>query len=175
MSSGRGRTSDQAQVWADVESYAIRVGAESETRALEDAHTEVGQEAQALVRDVLPLEGQRGVIAAVGGRVVSLDLFDKPSSLASYWDGLVAGYALEAVGAPDRAATLADAKAFAAVVAGASSEVGPAVGLGSEVRLAAPGVVGLGLEWADAIVHLAAFASEDQPVDPRPIKRSRRR
>ncbi len=174
MRSGRGRVSDQAQVWADVEDYSHRVGAESATRALEDAHVDVQQEASQLLGDVRPLDGQRGVIAAIGGRVLSLDLFDKPSSLAHYWDGLLAGYALEAMHAPDLPVRLADAKAFAAAVATAGSQGGPAVGLGREVRLTAPGVIGLGLEWSDAVVHLAAFAVDDPPVDARPIRRGRR-
>jgi hypothetical protein len=44
--------------------------------------------------------------------VRSLDLFDKPDTLASYWDSLVRGYAVEALGQPNAIATVADAKAF---------------------------------------------------------------
>jgi hypothetical protein len=174
MRSGRGRVSDQAQVWADVDDYSLRVGAESPTRALEDAHIAAHDKTQALLRDVRPKDDQCGVLTAIGGLIVSLDLFDKPSSLAAYWDGLVAGYAMEAAGAPDVPVNLADAKAFAAAVATAGSRFDPAVGLGHDVRLAAPGIVGLGLEWDGTIVHLAAFASETPPGDTRPIRRRRR-
>lgn len=175
MRDGRGRTSEQARVWADVEEYESRIGTAGPTHALEDSHIEAEREAISLLGHVQPVEGQRGVIAAIDGTVVSIDLFDKPSSLTAYWDGLTAGYALEAVGAGANPANLAGAKAFAALVATAASQSGPAVGLGRDVRVAVPGIVGLGLEWDGTIVHLAAFASEEHARSQRPIRRRGRR
>jgi hypothetical protein len=172
MGHGRGRVSNQAQVWSDVDGYAMRVGASSATHALEDVYVSAEQEARALLSDTHPVEGQRGVIAAIGGEIVSLDLFDKSSSLASYWDGLVAGYALEAMRQPDVAASLDDAKAFAAAVASAAMQSDPAAGLGQELRFVAPNIIGLGLEWEGGVVHLAAFTNTSAS-ETRPIRRRR--
>jgi hypothetical protein len=175
MGHGVGPVSDQGRVWADVEEYAIRAGAESPTAALEDVYGDAEGETRELVGELRPLEGQRGVISAVGGRVISLDLFDKPASLASYWDGLLAGYALEALRQPRNAATLARARSFTETVMKAAVERSPATGLGQELRLAGPGVVGLGLEWEGVLIHLAAFTHERSPMDVTPIQRKRRR
>jgi hypothetical protein len=175
MGHGVGRVSDQGRVWADVEEYAIRAGTHSATAALEDVYLDAGSETCELAAALRPFEGQRGVIAAVAGNLISLDLFDKPASLASYWDGLLAGYALEAMRQPCIPTTLASAKAFATTVMKASAQRSPATGLGQELRLAGPGVIGLGVEWEGARVHLAAFTHEREPTRVLPIQRRRRR
>jgi hypothetical protein len=172
MAQGRGRLSDQQQVWSDVEAYAQRAGARSSTQALEDAYDAAGFEAGRRTENVSVGDGQVGVIAAIGGRVVSLDMFDKPSSLASYWGGLVAGYELEALRQPEVSASLADAKAFATAVATGGTQSDSATGLGRELRLESRDVVGLGLEWEGGVVHLAAFSKRSDHTG-RPIRRRR--
>jgi hypothetical protein len=42
-------------------------------------------------------EGATGVAVAVGGRVVSVDLFDKPATCRKVWDRLLTGVVLDAV------------------------------------------------------------------------------
>jgi hypothetical protein len=172
MTQGRGRQSDQHQVWSDVEGYARRTGARSATQALEDAYSAAECEPGRRSENVSVGDSQVGVITAIGGRVVSLDVFDKPSSFASYWGGLVAGYELEALRQPEVAASLADAKAFATAVASAATQSDPATGLGRELRLESRDVVGLGLEWEGGIVHLAAFSKRSEHTG-RPIRRRR--
>jgi ARG/rhodanese/phosphatase superfamily protein/restriction endonuclease-like protein len=163
MSRGHGRSADQGQVWTDVDAYGHRTGVRSATHALEDTYATIEPDADALLNAVMPLDGQVGVIAAVGGHVISLDLFDKDSALRSYWRGLTAGYALEAVGQPDVTASLEDAAAFAAAVSQTEMLGAPATGLGDELRFESPDVVGLGLAWDGRIVHLAAFKKESDP------------
>jgi hypothetical protein len=159
MSRGHGRVSNQSQVWTDVDAYARRIGARSATHALENAYVASEEEAGALLGEVNVIDGQVGVIAGIGSEAISLDLFDKPSSLASYWRGLVAGYALEAVRQHDAATSLTDDKAFAEAVASAGMQSDPAAGLGDELRFATPEVVGVGLEWKGRLVHLAGFSN----------------
>ena len=46
-----------------------------------------------------PLQpNQIGVVCTIGDEVVGLDLFDRPTTLASYLRGIVAGHALDASG-----------------------------------------------------------------------------
>jgi hypothetical protein len=42
-------------------------------------------------------EGASGIAVALGGRVVSVDVFDKPATLEKLWDRLVQGVALDAL------------------------------------------------------------------------------
>jgi hypothetical protein len=155
---GTGRRSDQSEVWAAVDRYAARFDVDSRTAALEDVHQSIDTDVNELVRQLEPVPEQRGVIVAIGSTVRSLDLFDKPDTLAAYWDGLVRGYAMDALGQPDATATLADAKAFAAVLGEARLTEAPGAGLGVELHLRSHQVVGSGLRWDGAVCHLAAFA-----------------
>jgi hypothetical protein len=110
----------------------------------------------ALIDGLVPADGQRGVIVATANGAICLDLFDKPGTLATYWDGLLAGYALDALEAGAPHFDQADAEAF--VVRILAAEI-PAVGLGTELHIGAGDLTGGALTWAGAVVHLAAFGS----------------
>ncbi|HUS21852.1 MAG TPA: DUF6569 family protein [Aeromicrobium sp.] len=109
-----------------------------------------------LVADVTPLDGQRGVVVAAGGRL-SVDLFDKASTLNGYWDALVAGYAMDAIGGESAEATVDDATAFLHRVLRAEATPAEAAGEGTELHVDSDGIAGCALRWNDAVVHLAAF------------------
>src|SRR5437667_173742 len=79
---------------------ALRLAHHSPTAALEDVAEAAAPRVAAIVEGLRPGDGQRGVLVVTGGGVLALDLFDKPSTLAAYWDGLLAGYALDAVDNP---------------------------------------------------------------------------
>ncbi len=106
---------------------------------------------------------------------MSLDLFDKTTTLVTYWEGLVAGYALDALDESDAATGIADAKAFVARVAATDVASEAGVGMGTELHLNSDDISGLGLEWDGALVHLAAFAGPPTTHRSRPIRRSRLR
>ncbi len=163
------RFSDQSEVWEHVDGYAARHATMSPTASLEDVANSIGPQIDAVVAQLRPVEGQRGVVVAAGEHVVSLDLFDKASTLATYWDGLVAGYVFEGFGSPPPAFSLADAEAFTARVLAAAITEAPGVALGTELHLADDRLTGSGLTWEGTVVHLAAFeASASRPSRPIP-------
>ena len=168
------RFSDQGEVWQHVDAYATLHATQSPTAALEDVAGTIGPEVDALVAQLRPVDGQRGVVVAAGDRIVSLDLFDKASTLAAYWDGLVAGYAMEAIGNPPPAFSLADAETFATRVLATAVTEAPGVALGTEFHLddADGDLTGTGLAWEGTVVHLAAFESST-PRRSRPMRRRR--
>ena len=160
---GEGRRSDQQEVWAAVGGYAKRFAAPVPTGVLEDVYRHVDRELHALVADLRPERGQHGVAVAVGSRVIGLDLFDTPDTLEAYWDGLLAGYALDAIGQPAVKANGAAVREFVEATVRAEGRETEAVGLGRELHLAADGVTGFALRWEGAVVHLAAFATDETP------------
>jgi ARG/rhodanese/phosphatase superfamily protein len=156
------KRSDQHLVWETVDAYARRLAHHSPTAALEDVAEAAAPEVAAIVEGLQPDDGQRGVLVVTGGGVVALDLFDKPSTLATYWDGLLAGYALDAVdGGPAQAAPFeqADARAFLDEVLGAPATETGGVALGTEIHFGDDDVTGGALVWEGAVVHLAAFGA----------------
>lgn len=96
VAAGHGTHGDQHGMWASVDAYAARIGADAPTRSLEDVHAAAADRTASMVAGTSPLPGQRGVVAAPGSRIVGVDLFDRPGVLAEHWDAIVAGYALDA-------------------------------------------------------------------------------
>jgi len=158
----------QSEVWSRITRYEEDLGAASATAALEDAFAARDDDVAALVAGTRPLPEQRGVAVAVGGVLRGLDCFDKPETLAAYWDGLCAGYALDAVAtapdgdiAPSELPTIAQVEALIACVLTATPAGGTApTGLGAGRTFTGTGVVGRVLEWKGAVVHVSAFVEE---------------
>jgi len=93
----RGHRSDQGEVWEEVARQQSALGASSGTSAMSDtfeAHRKRVSEYQERVHYV---DGAIGVAVAVGGKVVSCDLFDKPSTCEKVWKRLLSGVVLDAL------------------------------------------------------------------------------
>jgi hypothetical protein len=169
---GRGPRTDQAQVWADVERKRAQIGGRvSRTAAMRDAYDDRRTDLER-IRAAFPgpVDGQAGVLAVAGGRVLALDLFDRDSTLASIWDRLVRGYAVDALDVaqpPDRDADVVAARALVTAIGAQENEATSheGVGLGIDVVITSPTTVTNALVWEDATVHLAAFPTVS--ADPR--------
>ncbi|MGZ4790363.1 MAG: ARPP-1 family domain-containing protein [Ilumatobacteraceae bacterium] len=172
---GAGARSDQGRVWADVDEYASAFAAPSATSSLEDVFDVAEPQTRLLIDDLEPGVDQQGVLVAIGGEVRGVDLFDKPSTLSAYWSGLLAGYALDAVGRSDKGPELAAAADFADRIGAAAVVAFDAPGLGEAGRLVGPGVFGAQKSWAGTVVHLAAFVDDETTRSTRPILRTSRR
>jgi hypothetical protein len=158
--SGLAPFSDQGGVWHRIDAYAASIGASPETDALDDLYGEIQRHLDAVLDGITPESEQVGVIVGMGGSVRGIDLFDKPSTFAAYWDGLVAGYAMDALKAPAASVSMGDAEAFVGQLLDATDTLTDAIGLGRDHVLHGDGITGHALEWDGAIVHLAAFATE---------------
>lgn len=173
---GMGARGDQGSVWEGVAEYHAAFAVPSSTAALEDVYGAVEHDLRKLADGLTPLPDQRGVAVAVGGQVRGVDWFDKPSTLAAYWDGLVQGYAIDAVRASPHTAAIAAVEELLQEVERADITSEPAVGLGRDRTITGDGIAGHALEWDGAVVHLAAFATAEQRASrrsPRTIDRRR--
>jgi hypothetical protein len=101
---GHGHLSDQGEVWKEVSRQMSSLGSDSQTLAMGDTYS-AHNDQLAEYRASLPCgEGAVGMAAAVGGRVVSVDLFDKPLTCGKVWHRLLTGLVMDALEAsPDEA------------------------------------------------------------------------
>jgi hypothetical protein len=155
------RASDQGAIWSAVSEKAAAFCARTPTEAMSDvyAHVEgtVGEYRAAF--EAVP--GQVGAVFAIDGRMAGVELFDAAMTLRSSLRRLVGSYALDAIESrarPFPVPSAADARKFLDEAVAARMEESPAVGLGTEVRLAEPGIVGEGLVVDGRVVHLSALA-----------------
>jgi hypothetical protein len=137
--------SDQGEVWQSVESVAYLRGTESDTGALEDVHLEAEDRIASELDGLTPRPGQTGVICTIGGKVVGMDLFDRPETLERDAPGTDSITAIEE---------------FLAHVDAARRETGSGVGLGEEMIFRGD-ISGVGLTFEGALVHVAAFPADE--------------
>jgi hypothetical protein len=84
MSQGAGKRSDQPAIWDSVERYSAKFSAASPTSSYEDVLDQAEESFESLVTGLESVEGQRGVLVGIAGRVRALDLFDRHSRLRAH-------------------------------------------------------------------------------------------
>lgn len=164
MAAGGRRQSDQARVWSDISEKLESLGVDSDSSAMLDAYETHERPIDDYVEAFRIGPGQVGALFGLGGRVVGLDLFESPGTLASHLGRLLRSCALDALelDASDDAAGVTEARAekFLDDVASAHADVYPSVGAGQDVRLSAPGLSGGALVLGERILHLGAFRAQ---------------
>ena len=150
----------QSEVWQEIGEKQERMSVSSPTGANRDTFAAFGERLREL-EDAFPLQpGQCGAVLAIG-EDLCLDTVSRPDAFARLWPKLRAGYLLDALERLDGQPTAIERIAGFVDEAGeAPSTRGPSPGLGHDLRLRRPGVVGSGLELEDELVQLSAFTSE---------------
>jgi hypothetical protein len=94
---GRGHRSDQGEVWKEVGRQMHSLGAASATGVMADTYEAYRHRLDEFRERLKYAEGATGVAVAVRGRVVSVDLFDRPSTCRKVWDRLLTGVVMDAL------------------------------------------------------------------------------
>jgi hypothetical protein len=150
----------QRAVWDEVRDKSSRMRVDSPTLANSDVFAaHVG--ALGDLEHAFPAEpGQCGAILALGD-TLCLDWVSRPEAFQRLWPKLRRGYLLDALEALDGAPTHpARVAGFVDEVTDAPTTHQPSAGLGRDVRLSGPGVIGSGLELDGELLQLSAFTSD---------------
>jgi len=139
-------------------------------------HTFVGSPTSSLLHHLdgpaapLPrlLDGQRGVIIGIGGRVLGAELYGSTTALRSRWRGIIEGARLDARRGPWRVTHAETARAFARIIEqlqlDSVAEAGAAVAIeGSRGGVRGTGIATAGNDWglpvaaaeSERLLHLA--------------------
>lgn len=133
---GQGHTSDQGEVWKEVSRQMGSLGSHSLTGAMADTYDSF-QGRLTEFRDKLKYpEGASGLAAAVGGKIVSVDLFDRPATCQKVWDRLLEGVVMDALETGEVEATpdAGQVQTMLSALQNAPWQPVPAVGVGEEFR-----------------------------------------
>ncbi len=151
---GGGHSSDQTAVWGEVSRQMQSVGSASPTMALADTMLHHKPLTDRTVAEVAYADGAAGLAIAVGGKLVSVDLFDAPETCRKVWPRVIRGVAMDAM--EEKAATPVSADAVTAALASLRTEpwqpVTPA-GAGEEQRSQSERWHGSVLTLNGALVH----------------------
>jgi hypothetical protein len=167
----------QGEVWLEIGEKQQRMSVASPTGAARDTFEAHGDRLRGL-EAAFPLEpGQCGAVLAIGDELC-LDAVSRPGAFELLWPKLRAGYLLDALERLDRRPTVSERiVGCVAEVADAVVTHGPSAGLGEDVRLRCPGVIGSGLDLSGERIQLSVFTSSDggQRAFGRIARPSRRR
>ncbi|MDZ4133933.1 MAG: DUF6569 family protein [Dethiobacteria bacterium] len=157
-------SADQGAIWAEIDRSQDCLGVNSPTAALHETYNDHDQKLSEMIEAFKTLPGQTGLIVYINNRFVCLDLFDQPATLEKLMPRLLKSYAVEALNSSGRPATQLRPTPDVLLKAIDKSEylTYPSVGLGQDIRLNGPGIVGAGLLVEEQIVHLSVFAEEQR-------------
>jgi len=167
-SSGR-RSSDQGEVWREIDFKLDQMSMESPTAAMADIYESAAAGLEEYVSAVQPAPGQLGALFAIDGKPVGLDVFDSPETLRKLLPKLIRSYALDALcrlrsrGGQKKknpAASKRKAEAFLHSVARAEPSTFEGTGEGDDVRLTGQDMCGAALVSEGRVVHLSAFRTK---------------
>jgi hypothetical protein len=160
---GRGHSSDQGEVWKEVGRQMNSLGSHSATGAMADTY-ETYQNRLVEFRDRLKyVEGATGMAVGIGKKIVSVDVFDKPSTCREVWDRLLTGVILDALeaGATENRADAASAQESLSLLRDAPWQNTAAVGAGEEYRFdTKDDKHGSALAFKDTVVHGSLIVAE---------------
>lgn len=167
LRTNRSRRADQGQVWLSINEKVAALKAGAPTEAMDDVFEHATSHLDDYARALKPKPKQVGAVFAIDGEVSGFDLFADAAHCARYFPKLVGSHALDAMesatgssatpAAPARASVAAFLKRFDS----ADEEVHDAISLGQDLRVETAEVVGAGLVWEGAYIHLAGFPKAD--------------
>ena len=96
----RSRAANQSAIWSRIADQQRRLRVTSATSALEHSYVERAGDIGAIAARLPYAARATGLAIGIGGRLISIDVFDKPQTCDFYWRQLVEGAALESLGAP---------------------------------------------------------------------------
>jgi hypothetical protein len=133
---GLGHASDQGEIWKEVGRQSASLGSHSPTGAMADTYEAYRARLDEFRDRLKYVEGASGLVVAVGGKMVSVDLFDKPTTCRKVWDRLLTGVVMDALepGQNAQEAEAGAALAFLASLRHAPWQKAAAAGVGEEFR-----------------------------------------
>jgi hypothetical protein len=150
----------QRAVWDEVRDKSSRMHVVSPTLANNDVFQAHAARLVELEQAFPAEPGQCGAILALGD-TLCLDWVSRPEAFQRLWPKLRRGYLLDALemldGRPTHPARVAG---FADEVTDAPTTRRRSAGLGDDIRLRGPGVIGSGLELDGELLQLSAFTSD---------------
>jgi hypothetical protein len=151
-----GHRSDQGEVWQEVAALHSLMEVDSQTAAMSDAFDTYEDRIADYRAQLKYVPGARGLAAAIGSRIVSMDFFDKPETCERVWDRLLSGMVFDAIEAvrDDHTPSPADVERLLAAAGDLDWQPVEAIGEGTECRAeSAQGDHASMLAFNNVVVH----------------------
>src|SRR3954471_24581853 len=162
LKASRGHRADQSQVWGAVSELHESLAVQSQTVAMSDAFDAYEERITEYRNRLNYVDGAVGLAVAIGGRVISVDFFDKPSTCQNVWPRLLSGVVFDAMESKevDQVPSSGDVEQLLSSATELDWHSVEPVGEGSEFRAESPrGDHASALFCDDVIVHGSIVAA----------------
>jgi len=152
--------SDQGAIWDGIRDQARLAEATSSTGAMRDVHAKKAADIDEYAPHFPCMPGQQGLLVAVGGRIVGLDLVPYATAYALLHAKLVRSYIMDVILAdahPDGVVSSDGAQSFLSAIADSPAKRYKSVGHGWDLRFESRDMIGSALVYRNRIVHMACF------------------
>lgn len=140
-----------------------KMGIRSPSGALQDMFRGYGERLDQVVRSISSPEGCNGVAFAINGKILGVDLFDKPGTLFKLWPKLIKSYAIDALEDGNADQKLLQPESlieWARSARSARQDWFDSPGVGQDVRIEGEMLIGAALVVEQQPVHLELFREE---------------
>ncbi len=154
---------DQGQVWDAVQGDSVKYGSASPTMDMGAIYESKDiQDSLGDITNGIELPGDtRGVIVAIGGRLVAADLFEHRNVFRRIWPRILRSYALSAVHVKKTVPpSLEAAETFVSRPRSTDWAATPSVGMGEDVRWEDKQILASALVWQDRFLHATMFSRD---------------
>lgn len=158
---------NQGEVWSQIDDLHADLGSHSATMAMKDAYASRAQDMKEGLAALTCRKGQHGFVAVINGKPTGMDLVSLAGVYTVLHNRLVKSCLVDGLRRRDKidaeAGPAAEAAAsFLAVLSSAKTEEHSSPGLGVDIRIRAPQLVGSALSCDDTAVHIAGFHIEEE-------------
>lgn len=152
--------SDQGAVWGGIHEQATYASVDSPTHAMRDVHVEMKEDIGDYASNFPSFDGQCGILVAIGGAVVGLDIVSYSLGYKLLHEKLVKSYVMDAILRGDGkpiGVDKAKAQFFIDEINECTMSEYRSVGHGWDVRFEGRNMFGSALAYRGGLVHLAMF------------------
>ena len=161
--SGDTADSDQQEVWQDMDVKFAKMNVNSSTDSMGDFYDTYSERINQYVKSFASENNDKGIIAAINGKIVSMEFFDRNTSFKDNLSKIIRGLAADAIEEQKTSliATKKQAEDFVENVhASRINELG-SIGLGSQYKINGDAQLGQTLIFNNQIVHFIVFTKNE--------------
>ena len=161
--------SDQGEIWEQIDALGESAGVCSDTAAMRDIFADKDHEFGECLQVFARVEGQVGLVFAVDGAVVGMDLVSRPDAYAEVHNKLVKSYVIDSAlgnGTAESSVLKKTVTQFVGKLTSCSETSFPSVGCGTDYRYDDRELCGSALVHEETCIHAAFFSNvafEDSP------------
>lgn len=160
----------QAKVWGRIDEYSYDLNISSPTAALQDVYRDpkLADEMNCYVEKLMNIprleEDAVGVVVALDGKIIGIDMFANPKLFASLWPKLLKSYVALAISHKDSGGTLAqeEVKELLNEIVEEKFSQKSGLDLGKELQANTSGMICSALVYRKGVIHLGAFPANGE-------------